>query len=104
MAEFILAIGCEAHDFALIAVLFVADELADHCVKRTQRMRQKNTIEHLNMVALAAGRHGGDKISRTVVAESGSFFPWRAVVRAGNVGNVMLKVMFFKTQLRVIDV
>ncbi len=53
----------EAHDFAFIAVLSIADEIANHGVKAAERVRQEHAVEHLNFRAFTARHHGGDEIS-----------------------------------------
>src|ERR1022692_1146072 len=75
----VFPVGRETHDFAFIAIFSVANEIANHGVKASEGVRQENAVEHLNFSALAARRHGGNKISRTVVAEACRLFPWRAV-------------------------
>src|SRR5579859_7374924 len=67
----VAAIGRKAHDFAFIAIVAVSDELANHRIKAPQRMGQEYSIEHLDVSAFATRHHGGDEISRSVVAETG---------------------------------
>ena len=67
-------------------------------------MRKEDAFEHFDLVAFAAGHHGRDEISGTVVAEAGGFLPGRTVVGAGDVGDVVLEVMFLKTELRGVGI
>src|SRR5260370_21457846 len=67
-------------------------------------MGKKHAIEHFDVVALTARHHGGNKISRSVVAEACGLLPRRAVVGAGNVSDMMFEVMLLKTELCGIDV
>src|SRR6202035_4688142 len=104
IAKPVRAIWREPHDFAFIAILRVADELANHGIKTAQRIRQEHTIEHFNLVPFATRHHRGNKISRPVVTEAGSLLPRRAIISAGNMSNVMLEMMFLETQRLRIDI
>src|SRR5579862_7374417 len=55
----ITAIRRETHDLAFIAIFGVADELADHGVCATERVREEHTIQNFNLAAFAASGHGG---------------------------------------------
>src|SRR5271170_311678 len=92
----VFSVWSQTHDFAFIAIFSVADEIADHGVETAQRMRQEHSVEHLNFMALAARHHGGDEISRTVVAEARRLFPRRAVIGAGDMRDVMLQMMLLE--------
>src|SRR5579859_791547 len=93
------AVGCQPHDLALISVLCIADEFANHGIEATQRVRKKDTLQHINLIALTACHHGGDEISGTVVAETGGLFPGRAIVSARDMRNVMLQTVLLKPEL-----
>ena len=97
------AIRGQAHHFTFIAIFQIADELADHRVEAAQGVRQENTLQHFNVVALAARHHGGDEVSRTVVTEARSLLPGRAVIGAGDVRDVMFQVMLLKLELLRVD-
>ena len=58
----------------------------------------------MNVVAFAARHHRGNKIARAVVAEARRIFPGRTVIRAGDVCEVMLEMMFLKLQCRSVDI
>src|SRR5581483_5991758 len=94
----VTAIGREAHHFAFVAVLLVTNELAHHGVEASQRMRNENTVEHLDFVSLAACKHGGHEVTRAVIAEAGGLVPPGAVIGAGDVRDVVLEVMNFEAQ------
>src|SRR5208283_3030293 len=102
--ERVFAVGREPHHFAFIAVFLVADEFANHGVKAAERVRQEDAVENVDVVALAARHHSGNEITGAVVTEARSFFPWRAVIGAGNVSEVVLDVMFLKVELLRIEV
>src|SRR5204863_3919897 len=85
LAVRIFSIGRQPHDFAFITVFFVADEFAEHGVEAPQRMRKKNSFQHLDVIAFASSHHGGDKIARTVVAEACCTLAGRTDVGAGSV-------------------
>src|SRR5260370_38587337 len=71
----VLPIRRQSHDLAFVAVVAVADEFANHGVNAAQRVRKKDAIKNLNFVAFATGHHRRNKVARTVIAESGCFFP-----------------------------
>src|ERR1700722_3491009 len=96
----LLAVRSKTHHLTFIAVLRISDKFADHCVKTTQRVRQKNTVEHFDLVALAARHHRGNEVARTVVTEACRLLPRRTVVRAGDVREMMLYVVLLKPKLR----
>jgi len=89
---------------ARVMVGLVADELADHGVEAAQRVRQENAFQHLDIAALATRHHGRNKVAGAVIAEARRSLPRRAIVGAGNVSDVMLEVMFLKTQFLSIDI
>src|SRR5437667_9431652 len=99
----ILAVGREAHNLAFIAILPVADELTDHGVKTAERVRQKHTIQDFDVISFTARHHGRNEVAGAVVAETCGPLPRRAVIGAGDVGHVMLEMMFLKTELCRID-
>lgn len=102
LADFIdvgvFPVGGETHDFALITIFFVADEIADHGVKTAERMGKENAFEDVDVIALATRHHGGNEVAGTVIAEACRFFPGRAVVRTRNVREVMLDMVLLKVQ------
>src|ERR1700680_4834838 len=100
----VLAIRSEAHHFAFISVFAVADEVADHCVEGTERMRQKHAFKNFDLVSFAACHHGRHKIAGTVVTESRGLLPRGAVVGAGNVRYMVFKMMLPKPHRLRIDV
>src|SRR5450755_1280261 len=104
LAKRLLAVRRQAHHFAFIAILAVTDEFANHGVETAQRMRKEHTVENFDLIAFAPRHHRRNKIARAVVAEPSGLFPRRAVVRAGDVGDVVLEVMLLKTKLRGIDI
>ena len=100
----VFAVRSKSHHFAFIAVFAIADEFANHGIETAQRVRKEYAVEHFNLVALTAGHHRGNKIARTVIAESSRLFPRRTVVRAGDVGDVVFEMVLLKTELRGIDI
>ena len=100
----VLAIRREAHHFAFVAILAVANELANHGVDAAQRVRQEHAIENFNLVAFATRHHRRNEIAGTVVAETRGFLPGRTVVRAGNVRDVVFEMMLLKMELCRADV
>ena len=104
MAVSIFAVRRQAHYFAFVPVLRVTDELADHRIETTQRVWEKDAIQHLDVVALTARHHRRDEITRAVIAEARRLLPRRAVIRAGDVRDVMFEMMFLKAKLRRLDV
>src|SRR5208282_607826 len=74
-AQCVPSIRREAHNLAFIAVLRVADELANHRIETAERVRQENSIEHFDLIAFAARHHGGNEVSGTVVAEPCGLIP-----------------------------
>src|SRR5690349_9427797 len=72
-----LAVWCESHNFAFIAIFRVADELANHGVDAAQRMRKKDAVDHFDLIAFAARHHRRDEVSGTVITEAGRLLPWR---------------------------
>src|SRR5437868_7857200 len=100
----IIAIGREAHDFAFVAILRISDELAEHRIQTAERVRHKYAFKNLDVIAFTVRHHRGDKIPRTVIAETGSLLPGRAVVCAGDVGDVMFEMVFLKFKLLRADV
>ena len=89
----VFTIGSEAHHLAFIAIFAVADEFANHGIEAAQRMRQEDAIQHLYVISFTTCHHRGDEISRAVIAEPRGLLPRRTVVRAGNVSNVVLKMV-----------
>ena len=75
LAVSIISVRREAHHFAFIAVLAVANELANHGVEAAERVRQKNAVEHLDLIAFTPGHHGGNEITGTVITETSSPLP-----------------------------
>src|SRR6266567_6196330 len=100
VAVSIFTVGSEAHDLAFIAVFAVSDEFANHGIDAAQRVRQEDAVENFNLAAFATGHHRGNEIAGPVVAESRGLLPWRAVVGAGDVGDVVFEMVLLKTQLR----
>src|SRR5579864_5186207 len=104
LADFIavrcLAVRRKAHHLTFVAILRVANEFANHRVYASERVWEEDTIENLYVAALATRHHRGNEIARAVVAEACSFLPRRAIVRTGDVCDVVLKMMFLKTELR----
>ncbi len=96
LAVSVFAVRREPHDFAFVAVFVVSDEFANHGVEAAQRMRQKNSIENFDLIALTARHHGGNEIAGTVVTEAGGLVPGRTVVGAGDVRDVMFEVMLME--------
>ena len=94
----ILAVRREAHDLAFVSILVVSDEIANHRVERPQRVWQKNAIENFDLISFTAGHHGRDEIPRTVITETRGLLPWRAVIGACDVGDMVFEVMFLKTR------
>src|SRR5438270_9965437 len=66
----VFPVGREPHNFAFVAVLAVADELANHRVHTAQRMWQENALENFDFVSLTTGHHRGNEIPGTVIAET----------------------------------
>src|SRR5260370_29469807 len=64
-----LAVGSKAHDLAFIAVLIVADELADHSVDNSQGMGKENTVQDLDVGATAQGSQRRRKVAEAVDAQ-----------------------------------
>ena len=62
------------------------------------RLREEDPVQHLNLVSLTTSGHRRDEIARTVVTETRSLLPRRAVVRAGDMGNVVLEMVLLKSQ------
>src|ERR1017187_10957027 len=81
----LFAIGCKTHDFAFIAVLAVADELANHGVNAAQRVRKEDAVENFNLIAFATSHHRRNKIAGSIVAEAGSFLPRGTIIGARDV-------------------
>src|SRR5579862_1819857 len=67
-------------------------------------MRQKNAIEHFNLVTFTTRHHRKHEITRTVIAESDHLLPGGAIIGARNMRYVLFKVMLLKTQLRHVDI
>src|SRR5579862_382099 len=100
----LLAVGRKAHHLAFIAVLCVPDEFTNHRIDAAERVRKEDTIENFNFVAFAARHHGGNEIAGTVIAEARGLLPWRAVIGAGDVGDVVLEVVLLKTKLSGVNI
>src|SRR5205823_8233088 len=58
----------------------------------------KNSLEHFDFVCFAARHHGGDEVARSVIAEPRSPLPWRAVVGAGNMRDMVLDMVLPEVQ------
>src|ERR1044071_2500181 len=92
----VLAVRCESPNFAFIAIFRVADELANHGVDAAQRMRKKSALQHFDLITLAARHHRRNEVTGTVITEASRLLPWRAVVRARNVGDVVFEMVLLK--------
>src|SRR5690242_6500026 len=67
-------------------------------------MRQKYSVQYFNLVAFTPSHHCGNEIARSVIAETGRLIPRRAIVRTGDVRDVMFEVVLLKSQLRNIRI
>src|SRR6266566_4145959 len=84
----------EIFEIELEVAVLQADELTDHGVKTAERVRQKHTIQDFDVISFTARHHGRNEVAGAVVAETCGPFPRRAVIGAGDVGDVMLEMMF----------
>src|SRR5437763_9108563 len=99
----VLAVWGKPHYLAFVTIFLVADELAQHGVEAAQRMREKDTVKHFNVVSFAARHHGRHEVTGTVIAESCGSLPRRTVVGAGDVSEMVLEMMLLEAQFLRID-
>lgn len=88
----VLAVRREAHYLVFLAEAVEADELADGRVEEADRDGQRHAVEDLDLRAGARRRHQAREVAGAVVRERAGALERRAVVGAGQMGEVVLDV------------
>src|SRR5687767_2780651 len=87
------AVRREAHHLAFVAVMRKAEKLGCRCVDDADRMRILDLSEYLDLVAVARGPHGRNKVAETIDRQQRRILEWGNVETARQMRAMMLDVV-----------
>src|SRR5262249_47889988 len=75
LRERVAPVGRQSHDFSLVSVFAIADELTNHRVDGAEGVRNVDAVSDPNRRAFALAEHAGHEVAGSVDREAGRTIP-----------------------------